>query len=147
MDQATIGFEADIQAVIEDWEPAGAQSRRLPNSTDCGVVSTHGKDGETQSGDATGQREEVWLLGLPLLERYLGFVEDNAIDGANADRAALVNEWRAANDYYQELERVEAGVANHAQPHELDPALEAPAAQLKSTSAYFLTLSFLPTNV
>jgi len=146
MDQATIGFEADIQSVIEDREPAEARSRRLPNGSDCGVVSTHGKNGETQSGDATGQREEVWLLGLPLLERYLEFVENNAIDGANADRAALVNEWRAANDYYQELERVEAGIANQVQRSELDPAMVAMAEQLKSTSAYFQTFNSLPTT-
>src|SRR5882724_6854074 len=67
--------------------------------------------------------EEIWLLGLPPLGRYLEFVEGDVVDGADADRAALIDEWRVANDYYQELERSEAGIANHVERTELDPGL------------------------
>src|SRR4051812_25405623 len=56
--------------------------------------------------------EEMWLLGLPPLPRYLSFIEQDGAKGEAADRARLVDEWRMANDYYLALERHEAGIAN-----------------------------------
>jgi hypothetical protein len=64
--------------------------------------------------------EELWLLGLPPLSRYLEFVERASPGGDRVDRAALTNEWRAANDYYQQLEHSEAGIASAASHRELD---------------------------
>jgi len=57
------------------------------------------------------RHEEIWLLGQPTLSRYLEFVEEDVVDGKRMNRAALIDEWRAANDYYQDLERCEAGIA------------------------------------
>src|SRR5919204_4770082 len=74
--------------------------------------------------------EELWLLGQPPLRDYLDFVERQVVDGESADRAALGDEWRAANAYYQELERIEAGAANAAERHELEPAMAELAAEL-----------------
>ena len=54
---------------------------------------------------------EIWLLGQPPLESYLEFVRDSVVGGANIHPAALVNEWREANDYYCQLEEEEAGIA------------------------------------
>src|SRR5882757_822384 len=67
--------------------------------------------------------QEVWLLGQPPLSRYLDFVRDTVVDSAAVDRSALIDEWRTANDYYQELERSEAGIANRGTHRELDPGL------------------------
>src|SRR5467141_1328552 len=66
--------------------------------------------------------EEIWLLGQPPLSRLLQFVRDTVVDGPAVDRAALTAEWRAANDYYQELEQSDAGLAGlaaevQAHPH------------------------------
>ena len=55
--------------------------------------------------------EQICLLGQPPLSRFLEFAEEEVVGGI-VDRAALVDEWRAANDYYQELERSEAGIAD-----------------------------------
>src|SRR6266511_1031753 len=56
--------------------------------------------------------DEVWLLGQPPLSDYLDFVRRWVIGGAREYRAALIDEWRAANDYYHELEQAEAGIAD-----------------------------------
>jgi hypothetical protein len=89
--------------------------------------------------------EEIWLLGQPPLSRFLEFVEDAVVDGENADRAALTEEWRSANDYYQQLEKTEAGIANQAQRRELDRSLATLVAQVKAHSWYRNTFSILPT--
>jgi hypothetical protein len=89
--------------------------------------------------------EEIWLLGQPPLSRFLEFVEDAVVDGENADRAALTEEWRAANDYYQQLEETEAGIANQAERRELDRSLATLVAQVKAHSWYRNTFSILPT--
>jgi hypothetical protein len=117
-------------------------------------------DHETKAGDRIGEAsppvahvpepkrhyEEIWLLGQPPLSRYLEFVEFAVVDGANADRAALIAEWRAANDYYQELEESEAGIANKAECRELDPSLAALVEQVKTHPWYRHTFNTLPTT-
>ncbi|MBW8784680.1 MAG: hypothetical protein JF593_08575 [Novosphingobium sp.] len=64
---------------------------------------------ERQDASRTG--ELIWLLGQPHLTDYVEFVRRKAVDGADIAPAALVNEWRAANDYYYELSEREAGIA------------------------------------
>jgi hypothetical protein len=102
--------------------------------------------GQTSGGDARTRYEEIWLLGLPPLGRYLEFVADAVVDGASAERAVLTDEWRAANDYYQELERSEAGIANQVERAELDPCLAALAALVKDHSQHRRTFDILPTS-
>lgn len=79
----------------------------------------------------TAVREEVWLLGQPPLWRFLEFVQHSTTGGAQADTVALTAQWCAANDYYQELEVSEAGVANSGRHRELDPELLPLADNLK----------------
>jgi hypothetical protein len=93
------------------------------------------------------RREELWLLGQPPLLRLLEFVKDEVVDGARADRAALTAEWRAANEYYQELERREAGIANTGSHRGLDPGLERLAAEVMAHSQYRESFGTLPTEV
>ena len=57
-------------------------------------------------------RKEAWLLGQPPLQKFLDFVEENAIGGEKTNKALLVDQWRAANDLYYELEKSEGGVAD-----------------------------------
>jgi hypothetical protein len=80
--------------------------------------------------------EELWLLGLPPLEHFLDFVEHAVVGGTHPDRFALIEEWRAANSYYQELEQSEAGIANAGVPRELDAEL-APLAREIAAHPHF----------
>lgn len=101
---------------------------------------------EPELHDKKPHLEELWLLGQPPLSRFLEFVEDTVVDAAKLDRAALTAEWCAANDYYQELERSEAGIANQAQPRELGPGLAALAARVKAHPRYRHSFDTLPTS-
>lgn len=54
----------------------------------------------------------VWLRGQPHLADFLRFCETKVVEGDKLDRRALTAEWRAANDYYYDLEQSEAGIAD-----------------------------------
>jgi hypothetical protein len=56
--------------------------------------------------------EEVWLLGQPPLGDFLDFVKSSVVNGSKESPAMLTDAWRAANDYYQELEDSEHGIAD-----------------------------------
>lgn len=90
--------------------------------------------------------EKIWLLGHPPLRSYLDFVEDTVIGGATMDRAALVDEWRAANDYYHELAEREAGLADQAECRDLDPTLAPLAAEVMNDPRYRCNFDTLPTG-
>lgn len=90
--------------------------------------------------------EEIWLLGQPLLRDYLHFVEESVIDGAKVNRAQLTDEWRAANDYYEELAKTEAGIADKVECRDLDPSLHQLAEAVKADSRYRQTFDSLPTR-
>jgi hypothetical protein len=92
------------------------------------------------------QHEELWLLGQPPLWRFLEFVKDAVVDGARADRVALTNEWCAANDYYQELENSEAGIANSGSHRALDPGLASLAEEVRAHPHYRRVFDTLPTD-
>jgi hypothetical protein len=95
---------------------------------------------------AGGGLEELWLLGQPPLSRLLDFVESTAIDPDAIDRAALADEWRVANDYYLELEKTEAGLANQGTHRELDPGLAALADEVAAHPRFRLSFKTLPTT-
>lgn len=103
-------------------------------------------DNEPGPGRKKADNPQIWLLGHPPLSRFLEFAEDTVVEGAIVDRAALTAEWRAANEYYEELERTEAGVANRCEHRELDPALASLAAQVKLHPSYGRTFDLLPTS-
>jgi hypothetical protein len=90
--------------------------------------------------------DEVWLLGQPPLGDYLDFVREWVIGGADADRAALTDEWRAANDYYYELEKAEAGIADRIQCRELDAELAPLAAQVMTDPRYRCAFDTVPSS-
>ena len=72
--------------------------------------------------------EEVWLLGQPQLHEYLEIAKEKAVEPS--DPATLTAEWCRANDYYQQLEELEAGLADQAELRELDPRLAPLAAEV-----------------
>jgi hypothetical protein len=90
--------------------------------------------------------EEIWLLGQPPLQRYLDFVGNMVVGGAAANRAALTDEWRIANDYYHELEEREAGIADQAECRDLDPSLAPLAEEVMADPRYRNTFDSLPTR-
>lgn len=88
--------------------------------------------------------EEVWLLGQPPLNNYLHFVKELVIGGSSMARRALVDEWRAANDYYGELEETEAGLADQAGYAALDPAMLALADEVRADARFKRSFEALP---
>ena len=111
-----------------------------------------GKLWENVTGHQSGDRvqeisEEIWLLGRPTLRHYLDFVEDRMVGGENADRRALIDEWRAANDYYYELEESEAGIANEVECRDLDAALLPLAEQVMADPRFRRSFNILPTSI
>ena len=70
----------------------------------------------------------IYLIGRPTLRQFLSFVKNRSLNGRRADIGALVDEWRAAASHIGELEKSEAGWADHPViqplPASLDPLRE-----------------------
>ena len=88
--------------------------------------------------------EEICLLGQPPLDEYLDFIRDIALDGDKAERRALVDEWRTANDYYYELEINEAGLADTVECLPLDPVLQPLADEVLANARCRVSFDTLP---
>jgi hypothetical protein len=93
---------------------------------------------------ATAVRDEVWLLGQPPLSDYLDFVERLVDGGAAMDKRAICDAWRTANDYYYELEKSEAAIADDAECLDLPERLM-PMAEALTEHPYFRkTFDYMP---
>src|SRR5262249_27815509 len=92
----------------------------------------------------SGIVEEVWRLGQPALQRSLHFVKERVVGGADIPRAELVDEWRAANDYYYELENKEAGLPDQIQIRDLEPALQPLVDEVQADSRFRRAFDSLP---
>ncbi|WP_437895882.1 hypothetical protein [Sorangium sp. So ce124] len=103
-----------------------------------GFESTEGRDARTD--------EETWLLGQPPLRDYLDFVRDAVVGGADMPPSAIVDEWRAANDYYHELEQREVGIADTVECRDLDPALAPLVEEVQSDPSFRRVFRTLPTS-
>jgi len=88
---------------------------------------------------------ELWLMGLPPLGRILEFVAGTAVDAEDMGRASLIEDWRAANDYYQSIEKDEAGRVNQGTHRPLDPEFAELAAEVAAHPHYRRTFDSLPT--
>lgn len=91
-------------------------------------------------------REEVWLLGQPSLGSFLKFVRDKVVGGDAMAPRMLADEWRAANDYYYELEETEAGIADGIECRPLDPDLAPLADAVMADSGFRRSYDALPTT-
>lgn len=89
-------------------------------------------------------QEEIWLLGQPPIRRFLDFVADVVVDGASAHVAELTHAWRAANDYYHELEQLESGMADKVECRELPPSCASLAAEVAAHPYYAHTFKTVP---
>jgi hypothetical protein len=67
------------------------------------------------------------------------------VDGADFDRGVLVDEWRRANEYYQELEESETGIADEIEALDLDPALASLVADVMAGPRYRHAFRTFPT--
>jgi hypothetical protein len=92
-----------------------------------------------------GILDKIMLLGQPPLHKYLSFVRDQVVDGADFDRGVLMDAWGRANDYYQELEESETGICDEIDVRELDPALAPLAAEVAADPRYHNAFHTLPT--
>lgn len=93
-----------------------------------------------------GILDQIMLLGQPALSKYLSFVRDKVVDGADFDRGVLMEEWCRANDYYQELEESETGICDEIEVKDLDPTLAPLAAEVEADPCYRKTFDTLPTG-
>lgn len=91
-------------------------------------------------------QQELWLLGQPSLKIYLDFVKDMVVGGAEIPRAALADEWRAANDHFYDQAEREGGEADRIGIRELDPVLEPLAAAVRADIRYQRAFDLLPTR-
>lgn len=89
--------------------------------------------------------EETWLLGLPPIAHFLDFIEEMVVGELPAKRA-LVDEWRAANDHYHELELAEAGVADEIECKALPKALSALADEVRADTRFETSFDTMPTS-
>lgn len=94
----------------------------------------------------SGTHTEIYLLGHGALGLFIEFIDDAVIKGADFDLAALTAEWRAAVDYYQQLEVTEAGIALQGSHRELDPVYQPWAAELQTLPSFRRTFDILPTT-
>ena len=89
---------------------------------------------------------EAWLLGQPGLQDLLDYVEDHAISVSAVSRSELVDEWRAANDYYHELELREAGAADAIEIRDLDRDCAELADEVRADPRYRRAFDKVPTR-
>lgn len=90
------------------------------------------------------QLDVVWLLGQPHLQDYLSFCRTKVVDGDRLDPRRLAEEWRAANDYYYELEKSEAGIADTIACRPFDRRLSRLAAELEANDWFRGSFDNLP---
>ncbi|HKV70199.1 MAG TPA: hypothetical protein VJN62_03085 [Gemmatimonadales bacterium] len=73
------------------------------------AVQAEPRQGERGNADAT--IEHLYLMGRPPMRNFVRYVERNAVEPPG--EAALHDLWRRARDVLAELERTEAGIADH----------------------------------
>lgn len=95
------------------------------------------------SGETT---QQIRLLGQPTLQHHLNFVHDLVLDGDSMHRRDLVDDWRRANDYYQQLEESEAGIADEVEVFNLDPSLHDLTMEAMQDEHFKYTFDKLPTS-
>jgi hypothetical protein len=90
-------------------------------------------------------QEEAWLRGQPSLRKYFNYVQEKSIGGGQLPSGQIVHEWRAANDYYAELEAKEPGFPDQTVAS-LDPALQPLADEVRADSRWQRAFTDLPSE-
>ena len=89
---------------------------------------------------------EAWLLGQPPLSNYLTFVRKSVAGGEALRQSALIDEWRAANDLYYDLNQSEAGIADAIETRDIAPALQPLCDAVVASPIYRRAFDTLPTR-
>ena len=98
--------------------------------------------------DATEDRlDMVWLLGQPHLQDFLSFCETKVVGGEKMNPRDLADKWRAANDFYYELEKSEAGIADSIDCRPLDRRLARLASALEASNWFRNSFDNLPYSI
>jgi hypothetical protein len=97
-----------------------------------------------QAAPEGARQHEVWLLGQPALADYLEYVSDMCVDGASANKAALVDEWRTANDYYYDLEEKEPNIADGIEVFDLPSEMQPLADELRADPRFRNSFDVVP---
>jgi hypothetical protein len=92
-------------------------------------------------------RDELWLLGQPPLHKFLDFVDDQGVGEQVSNAQLLVDQWRAANDYYEELAKNEAGIADMIECSGIDRRLQPLAEEVMADARYRRTFDTLPARI
>jgi hypothetical protein len=93
------------------------------------------------------QEEMIFLAGLPPLNEFVGFIESRALQGQPSARRQLADQWRAANDHIQQLQQLEAGLADSAPTSPLSSSLDARAEALLNDPAIVSDYSIVPVEL
>src|SRR4051794_27131862 len=126
---------ASFQPLPGSWQACAApHPERLANRGEETMDGSLALGAESRAGVAAC--EDIRLFGQPSLEDHLDYMKARVIGGASADRKALCDEWRSANDYYYELETSEAGIADQVECRDLDAEM-APRAEEVMAHAHF----------
>ena len=88
----------------------------------------------------------VWLLGIPELDDYLSFVKKRVVGGDKVSPRLLVDEWRAANDVFYDLEKSEAGDADKGKKQKLPKSIAKLAADLRETAHFKAMFDTVPVH-
>ncbi|HET8895069.1 MAG TPA: hypothetical protein VFM96_13325 [Gaiellaceae bacterium] len=91
--------------------------------------------------------DHIFLTGRPPLQEYLGFITSLTAGGADADRASLARDWRAANDHVRQLESMEAGSADDATVEPLPESLEMVAHAILTNPAIQQSYALMPISI
>lgn len=91
--------------------------------------------------------EWVFLSGRAPMGEYLGFVKMTAADEAAVNFQTLSDEWRAANTRIVQLERDEAGIANHPTIDAIPDELKELAAAVQDSALFKRTFQIVPVTI
>jgi hypothetical protein len=90
--------------------------------------------------------DNIYLLGRPTLAKFLRFMSQQAARSVPRNDGALTDEWRAASEYIQTLEKDEAGIADHPPIGRLDARLETARNELLKDPLIVHGFNTVPTN-
>ena len=97
--------------------------------------------------DAASLDQNVFLIGRPPLEEFLGFVATLSPEGEAVDLGGLTAQWRLANDHVKKLELEEAGHADNPPVDELPSSLNQLARGIFADPVFQRSFQLVPTSV
>lgn len=91
--------------------------------------------------------EHAYLFAHTRLSDFLTFMTEETVDGPQADRARLADQWRAASAHFRELQQAEAGWADNPPVGPLPKALESLVRRVAADPIFRRSFSAVPGEV